>query len=459
MKPNRQIRLRTIFLIFFCAAIGMTCASSPRGWVDPAASILPIYTPQLNIYHGLLYSGCMAIAIGLAIQALDLFKTKPPSKSYDSDLRFARTLAIAWRLNVAAMLILCLSARMFISRHILHLPDHTDLFFSDIFPDNLALILVIFVLTESLARWRRVRHSRPNRPWAAILAVVAGVILALIVLPDEGLITFLVHVAISNIEAVQRFHRPHAYPDPRAEGFRFFWLSVGAVAILCSAAAILFLANYLRFSRKLVAAGSAIFLGLLAIDVVFCTWFYTKEFYRLSIDMASVGFAANWFDWTSGAVLVSILASVAAYRLSVSNRCSAENPMFLAARDRTYIHESFWCLLLLFAATATFYVEEIRQFASTPSFIGPAGILGFVHEHLYYPSGYITLAIFVLSIQLCWIRWKRRGQTPELALPSVPRTRFLCNWLAVELLIVVAIPTIAIYCFAFWLGPWYLYRD
>jgi hypothetical protein len=459
MKPNRQIRLRTIFLIFFCAAVGMTCATTPAERVDPVASILPIYTPQLNIYHGLLYSACMAMAIGLAVQARDLFKTRPHSTSSDTDFRFARTLAIVWRINVAAMLVLCLSARMLISRHILHLPDHTDLFYSDIFPDNIALILVIFVLTESLAHWRRIKHPRTARPLVAILSVVAGLILALIVLPDAGMVTYLVHVAVSNIEAVQRFHRPNAYPDPRTDGFRFFWLSVCSIGMLCLAAAILFLGNYLRVSRKWILAGMVGFIGLLTIDIAFCIWFYAKEFNRLSIDMASAGFAANWFDWTSGAVLISILASVAAYRLTVLNRASAESPMFLATLDRTYTHESFWCLLLLIAATATFYVEEIRQSASMPSFFGPAGILGFVYDHLYYSSGYITLAILVLSIQLCWIRWKRRGHTPELDFPPVPPKRFLCNWLALELLIVVAIPTIAVYCFAFWLGPWYLYGD
>src|SRR6185369_5061157 len=96
MKPIRQIRLRTIFLIFFCAAIGMTCATTPAEPVDHSLSATLVYIPRLNIYHGLLYSACMAMAIGLAIQAFDLLKTRPPAR----DLRFARLLAIAWRTSV-----------------------------------------------------------------------------------------------------------------------------------------------------------------------------------------------------------------------------------------------------------------------------------------------------------------------------------------------------------------------
>ena len=38
---------------------------------------------------------------------------------------------------------------------------------------------------------------------------------------------------------------------------------------------------------------------LLTLDVIFCVWYYAKEFHRISIDMASVGFAANWNGLTA----------------------------------------------------------------------------------------------------------------------------------------------------------------
>jgi hypothetical protein len=461
MKPNRQIRLRTFFLIFFCAAVGMTCATTPPDEVDPAASIFPIYTPQLNLYHALLYSASVATAIGLTVQARDLYKSRLPVSTRKHDLRFARILAILWRTSSASMLVVCMFAHMLLARRILKLPEHNDFFDTDIFPDTIASILVIFVLTESLARWRRTKEPRHARAWVTALSVIAGLILALVVLPNEGLVMYLVHLAVSGVEAYQpgRFQRLGAYPNPRADGFRFFWLSFGAIAILISAAAMLFFANCIRAFRKCRFASAVVFIVLLTLDVAFCVRFYTEDFPRISTDMASVGFGANWFDWTAGGVLISFLASVGAYRLSVSDNDSAERPVLLSTLNRTYVHESFWCLLLFIAAMATFYIEETRSYASMPSFFGPSGILSFLYGQLYYSSCYIRLAILALSIQLCWARWKRGDETPSLDLPGVAPAGFVCNWLALELLIVVAVPTIAIYCFAFWLGPWYLYGE
>jgi hypothetical protein len=284
----------------------------------------------------------------------------------------------------------------------------------------------------------------------------------LLVLPDAGMVQYLVHLAICGIEAAQpaRFNRLDTYPDPRADGFRFFWAALGAVSVLALAAVILFAANYFRASRRhVVACGLAIFV-LLTLDIYFCAWYYAGEFHRVSIDMASVGFAANWFDWLSGGMLVLFLSSVGAFRLSVANETTAQVAVTKPAPSRVPAHESLWCLLLLLSAMTAYYFDAIRLYYNMPTFFyASKGILQFVASVLCYSNGYIALGILVLTVQLVWKRWRRHAPIPDLQLWPVSPSRFFLNYLAVVLLITVAIPTFAIYCFAFWFGPWYLYGD
>jgi len=85
------------------------------------------------------------------------------------------------------------------------------------------------------------------------------------------------------------------------------------------------------------------------------------------------------------------------------------------------------------------------------------GTAEFVATILRTPSTYIMLATCILSIQVCWVRWKRRHEKADWQLAALDGRRFGLNWLALGLLVIVGLPVVSIYCFAYWLGPWYLY--
>ena len=201
----------------------------------------------------------------------------------DEQLSFARTFAIGWRVLIAVTIGICLAAHTLISRQIISLPDHADLFFNHVFPDNLLLISVIIVLIDSIRRWQQ-NKRKVQRAWIDVLAAISGLLLALLVLPDSGLITYLVHIATQGIERAGpvKFQRPGVFPDQEHEHFQTFWLSLGAVVSIVLAATILSLARFIKMTTKRTIAIGIAFLGLLAASAVFCIWFYLSEFPRIS---------------------------------------------------------------------------------------------------------------------------------------------------------------------------------
>src|SRR5215207_301445 len=105
MNSAPQIRLRTIFLLFTCAAVGLTTSSKPLGAIRATIEV--------------------AIAIGLLQQAWQLCYWRTLERSTTSELSFARQFAIFWRIAVAITLGGCivwriLLARQFIASRDLH---------------------------------------------------------------------------------------------------------------------------------------------------------------------------------------------------------------------------------------------------------------------------------------------------------------------------------------------------
>jgi hypothetical protein len=121
-------------------------------------------------------------------------------------------------------------------------------------------------------------------------------------------------------------------------------------------------------------------------------------------------------------------------------------------------HDSLLFALLLAGAVIAYCLEMSRQLISSITFMGsPLSIGEFVFYLLRTPSTYIMLGVCVLSLQLGWTRWRRRHETAVWEIACVAWRPFAWNWLALALLFVVGLSVVSIYCFAFWLGPWYLY--
>ena len=148
-----------------------------------------------------------------------------------------------------------------------------------------------------------------------------------------------------------------------------------------------------------------------------------------------------------------------AYRLAVCTSTEPAKELEISQEsDEPVLHESMLCLITLFgAALRIYFVESIRQYWGQPAFFGARSFLDMIATFLRYTESYIMFAIAALSLQLCWIRWRRRHDGGTWVLHALDQRRFAVNWLALGLLAFVALPTFSIYCFPFWLGPWYLY--
>jgi len=463
MAPKPTIQLRTIFLIFVCVAIGLTCATArnalPEYQLSPWLSQL---RPRQNLCHFFLYTGIAAIIVGLIQQICDLVQLQFPSTASQSGLRFARTFAISWRVFMAVVLSICAASQIFLVREKIQLPDH-DVFQHNVFPNVLALVGAVVVLSNSCERWR-LKPRLPERWWMAAMASVAGVVLLVILLRDTGMIAYLVHIAMQGIERAQagRFQRADVYPDHEKEGFRLFWLSMWASIGAVVAAAALLIALAARNKRTIRIFCIAVYAAALAAAAAFCIWYYRIELPRVSPDYAGVGLVSNWLEQLSGVAMLATVISVAAYRWGREKKGLADDQLAVGvANSAPYFHEYAVFILLILGAPIVYLYELFRTSVN----MNGAGVrLGWqqqiaqsVAEILGQPETYIYLAVLVPSLQLVWLRWKRRGNAPPLELTPIDARQFAWTWATLAMLAAVALPTFSIFAFTYWLGPWYLH--
>jgi hypothetical protein len=144
------------------------------------------------------------------------------------------------------------------------------------------------------------------------------------------------------------------------------------------------------------------------------------------------------------------MISVGAARLARSDSIQIIQDGDWKDKRPTWIEPS-WAFVLLIAA-AVIYLLETNQYRT-----GFVRISDIVLELLWDPRNLLYLAFCGLSLQLLWLRWRRRKDAATWQISGLNRRRFVWNWVALAFLTAVAVPTISIYCFVFWLGPWYLY--
>ncbi|HVT28503.1 MAG TPA: hypothetical protein VHE81_10865, partial [Lacipirellulaceae bacterium] len=235
-------------------------------------------------------------------------------------------------------------------------------------------------------------------------------------------------------------------------------MTIGVVISLSLAAVFLVVQNIewrSRRARLLLGIGFATTVLLAA---SFCVWYYGMEFHRISPDLAAAGFPGTWLDWVDTAVITGILVTAGAYRLTRHH-----NPHILYSENLSEnsvapaFHESVPGLTLLgFAAIVDMisWAKGIIKFTSTP---GPATMWESIVALLRYPYFYLSFAVLILSIQLCWRRWSRRNDSVGWKLMAIDRAWFFWNWVRLAMLAIVGLPTLSAYSFIYWLGPWYLY--
>jgi len=167
MNVFPRIRLRTLFVLFFCAAVGLTTYPSPIDALGPAIAT--------------------AIVIGLVQQTRLLRAWHPAEIDVAGELAFARRLAIVWRVLVAAVMSTLIVGELLIQSGMMVLPERKELSFLPQPWQSIRMFCVIFVLCNSVARWRRSSAKSVTKRWRAVsLWVIAICVGAIMVINHAG---------------------------------------------------------------------------------------------------------------------------------------------------------------------------------------------------------------------------------------------------------------------------------
>jgi hypothetical protein len=447
-----QVRLRTIFLAICCAAIGLTCATSTLA----PEKLFFIELPTLKVHHGLMATASAIAIVGLLQQIRVLLarsKKIEPSGSQRCALRFA----VWWRIAIAVLIAACLVARILISRGMITLSESEHVYMVGIFPDTLLQICLIVVLTNSIWRWASPkRQGFRFHTFNKILAMLGGIAFATVMLANTGLIHYLVYLALAAIEGSQpqRMHREGSYPIHESKLLSLFNISVIAAASLVLAIGVLIWVRSKPRSRGHTTIISFIYILLLAVPAATCTWYYLHGLPRFSPDMADVGITGSWFEITSGSLLVILLVVAAAFRISQSDVQSDSITIENIDESSIFANDTVLSLLVLFGAAASYFVE-MYSVARWYSLSGPGSVLTNVGNFLQQPTAYLILAIGVLSLQVVWARWKHRKEPVAWRLSGLDCRQFTTNVAAFSLLAIVGLPTLSMFSFTVWFGPWY----
>jgi hypothetical protein len=232
------------------------------------------------------------------------------------------------------------------------------------------------------------------------------------------------------------------------------WYGLGAV--MCLIAAGIIAAHWHCRSTKGGWSKSSwlVVLLLLAVSSLYCLWYYAREFYRLSPDLADSGLALTTIDLISGIALATILIAAGAYRIAVNRSIRATVRADIAHDiEQSAFHESVPGLLLLASIACYSIAIEVLQFVTYNSMLGTPTVARYVIM-LIYPTSLLRIAIAVASLQLCWIRWRSRTQIVPDELFGLSARAFLQAFIMLTCIVAVGIPTVRGFAFTLWLGPY-----
>jgi hypothetical protein len=429
-------------MMFVCAAVGLTVSPDPIGALQPTIAA--------------------AMIIGLFQQARQLRS----ARSIDSDsldgFTLAQTLAITWRVALAAALACCLTLGFAFDHGMLAHPKRDDVWLWDDALGYVFSVSIVLVLFSSHARWQSAPTSA-SRSWRAWRWGVA-LLVAVIIVANTASTVFLVHRATANIEAAipPRFQRPDVYPHLADEWYHTFWLASAACLALLTATVLLVRSSHQQLRGLRLVRPYLLAAGFLATAGGYCIWYYTTEHVRLSPELATAGLAAEWWDWAIGALFAVVLVTAVAYRLSTTSDAKVRITDDLSRDlDRHSFHELMpWLMLFVISAVAMLIMSLLGLFGTVHELSIQNISLGLAVESwlllttICDPMILLTvIAPTILSIQIIRLRYLRRQQPTAWEISPVLLSEFTRNWVASALLLLVAVPTLNAFAFVFWLGP------
>jgi hypothetical protein len=436
MRSAPRIRLRTIFLLVSCVAVGLAADPDPRSALEPIIQAV--------------------MAVGLVQQIRTLVTWQPTQSPVASEIKFARLFAIAWRAAIAMTFVGVIVYSMLLSQNLLPQPDRDELLMIEPLHDGLIYVCMLVVICNSLVRWRRAPSNTSQSAFYSTLLWLAGLGLIGLVLLDATITQFLVHRGLANIEASQpqHLHRPGVYIPLAADAYLPSWFGLGAAVSLFAASLFTIWPHKLTLSKSLYVIRLLVFATLMIVPTAYCWWFYAYEFPRLSPDVASVGLALTRFDLVCGIGVALILVAASAYRLAATSSTKVVIRANMAKEiDRAALHESLPALILFALIGTSFIVSLVVSLFTAPWRSAVRNVLTFVST-ICYPPFLLPLAITIAGLQLCWIRWRRRGEIVPEVLIGLSPTRFVASSLMIAWILAAGVPALRAFAFTAWVGPY-----
>jgi hypothetical protein len=439
MKWAPRIRLQTIFLLIFCAAVGLAANNAS--------------------FSGLNSTILTAMVIGLVQQAHQLAKWHPSDQSTGGELSPARRYAIVWRICMASMMAALLIFEMLLSQNRIVLRENRQFDFVPL-TEGLPLICMLVVLCNSLVRWRYSLTPKPHASIRAPILWAIAVVITFFMLVQGRAIEFLIHRAFANTEArfSTQIRRPGVYIQLSDEDYRTLWLVFAAVVCLCAAGAVIAHRPRAVVSTKGKSFSKSILVLVLVLPAaIFSFWYYSRGYHRISPEMAGAGLASGWSDWVAGACIAIVVVTAGAYRVA-----RTDSPSAVICRDLAHdielhsLHESVPILACLGIDAGVSLATLSKELIMYTPFRGSPTVGGYL-SILYSPTNLLMIAGVLATLQLCWIRWRNRSRTVAWEITGLSAKSFAASWMSLALLVVVGIPTLHAFAFILWLGPYNLF--
>ncbi len=456
-KTRRQARFSVLSTLFITAAVAITLtisAPQPQDENDQFLVALfgEVYEPHIEWQYGLAAIASFGSGVALWMQSNQL-ATKPGFR------------AACWLRRIVTMgLAGCLAWRLLLQRGVvsdLTRDDISPLPHSSVFPDPLWYLLLIIALRLQLIR--RPPGLAPGRLPSMLFAVAAFgscCILVALVAGEMSYITFLVHVATNGIDAAcdPRFNRTGVFPHHPSEGFFTYWTAL--LAAVCSTATLAAAcgACLVKSRTAWMVCGLVVLVGA-GLQIGYLTWFYASEFPRVSPDMASVPPPITtselllaiitlvvFVSWLALALTTPLRGAQPTCRLRFSGALGSL-PAWLGALGAA---------LLGLISTAESTITNVQTTFAFNRFMGTASrfwstLWGSFRYLLLSPNWLLMLAVACCGASLAWQLWRGRAiRVARIEGRGLARRATLLFFAGI-----VGLPTMAVYGFCCWLGPWW----
>ena len=454
-----RISLRKLFALLVCFGVGIAASISCQQEIVRRRWLLTLEGLPWLFFEVLIATGAAALLPVLVRQVRILRKSNFAVKDESVVQRYSVTFAIVWRVFLAIALAVCLILEILLTQGFIKLPESGD-FLPPLYnwfpPEFVEYACVVVVLSACLDQFLGGQPRKPLRRWKFVAVWSSGVVLGLIVLTQSLIIHFLVYVALNGVEASQAavFQRPGTYPNFQAEGHSLFWVSLAAVVCVAIASG-LWIASISniksnRLARVLMRATALL---LLCFPVCFAYWYFTEGLPTIAPDFAEAGLQGRWWHWCEAAVLLFILIPAGAYRIA-SEPASCFEVKNVSLCGKPFLHGLLPPSIIIATAGLCYIIALVigsLEYDETLS-----GLLDSLADYITNVNIYLPLAMFLLSLNLVWKQLRSDETTRSLRLSVIEPERYMWACLTLIFLAVVGTPTIAAFCFCYWLGPWVL---